>query len=230
MSYSWDDAFVQAQQADSRSQQAAAPLPGAREVWNRKTKQWDKFEEPNRAPYITWGWTSAVSAKSKNQDMAFDYLCFFSNEANTLSDLQVGRFGVNPYRTSHFDPALWTDKLAGMPILPRATSKRCRARTPAEPCLRPSRSGVSQFATSARSRLGDRRSGDTAGSADQWPRSGRTSSTGSASTGAGLWPRRRSGRQPVTPGPSKGGASQAVRPLPWRRLLSRVLRPGRMWP
>jgi multiple sugar transport system substrate-binding protein len=113
MSYSWDDAFVQAQQADSpiRNKVAAAPLPGAREVWNRKTKQWDKFEEPNRAPYITWGWTSAVSAKSKNQDMAFDYLCFFSNEANTLSDLQVGRFGVNPYRTSHFDPALWTDKL-----------------------------------------------------------------------------------------------------------------------
>lgn len=113
MSYSWDDAFVQAQQADSpiRNKVAAAPLPGAREVWNRTTKQWDQFEEPNRAPYITWGWTSAVSAKSKNQDMAFDYLCFFSNEANTLSDLQVGRFGVNPYRTSHFDPALWTDKL-----------------------------------------------------------------------------------------------------------------------
>ncbi|MHB0953237.1 MAG: type 2 periplasmic-binding domain-containing protein, partial [Allorhizobium sp.] len=113
MSYSWDDAFVQAQQADSpiRNKVAAAPLPGAREVWNRTTKQWDKFEEPNRAPYITWGWTSAVSAKSNNQDMAFDYLCFFSNEANTLSDLQVGRFGVNPYRTSHFDPALWTDKL-----------------------------------------------------------------------------------------------------------------------
>ncbi len=113
MSYSWDDAFVQAQQADSpiRNKVAAAPLPGAREVWNRKTNQWDRFEEPNRAPYITWGWTSAVSAKSKNQDMAFDYLCFFSNEANTLSDLQVGRFGVNPYRTSHFDPAMWTDKL-----------------------------------------------------------------------------------------------------------------------
>ncbi len=113
MSYSWDDAFIQAQQADSpiRNKVAAAQLPGAREVWNRKTGQWDKFDEPNRAPYITWGWTSAVSAKSKNQDMAFDYLCFFSNEANTLSDLQIGRFGVNPYRASHFDPALWTDKL-----------------------------------------------------------------------------------------------------------------------
>lgn len=113
MSYSWDDAFIQAQQDDSpiRNKVAAAPLPGASEVWNRETGQWDSFAEPNRAPYVTWGWTSAVSNRSQNQDMAFDYLCFFSNEANTLSDLQIGRFGVNPYRESHFDASLWTDKL-----------------------------------------------------------------------------------------------------------------------
>ncbi len=113
MSYSWDDAFIQAQQEDSpiRNQVAAAPLPGASEVWNRDTGQWDSFDEPSRAPYITWGWTSAVSARSDNKEMAFDYLCFFSNEANTESDLQIGRFGVNPYRESHFDPAFWTDKL-----------------------------------------------------------------------------------------------------------------------
>jgi len=43
--------------------------------------------------------------------MAFDYLCFFSNEANTRHDLQVGRFGVNPYRTSHFDADFWSDDL-----------------------------------------------------------------------------------------------------------------------
>lgn len=113
MSYLWDDAFIQAQQSDSpiRNNVAAAPLPGSSEVWNRDTGQWDHFDEPNRAPYITWGWTSAVSSRSQNQDMAFDYLCFFANEANTLSDLQIGRFGVNPYRESHFDSALWTDKL-----------------------------------------------------------------------------------------------------------------------
>lgn len=113
MSYSWDDAFIQAQEADSpiRNKVAAAPLPGANEVWNRTTKSWDKFEAPNAPPYITWGWTSAVAKASKNQDMAFDYLCFFSNEANTTLDLQVGRFGVNPYRTTHFDPKFWQDKL-----------------------------------------------------------------------------------------------------------------------
>ncbi|MFK3965913.1 ABC transporter substrate-binding protein [Ensifer adhaerens] len=113
MSYSWDDAFVQAQEKDSpiRNKVAAAPLPGANEVWNRTTKTWDKFEVPNAPPYVTWGWTSAVAKASKNQDMAFDYLCFFSNEANTTLDLQIGRFGVNPYRRTHFDPQFWQDKL-----------------------------------------------------------------------------------------------------------------------
>jgi len=113
MSYSWDDAFIQAMQPDSRirNKVAAAPLPGAHEVWNRKTGKWDHFDTPNRAPYITWGWTAAVAKDSKVKDVAFDYLCFFSNEANTLHDLQIGRFGVNPYRKSHFDMSLWRDKM-----------------------------------------------------------------------------------------------------------------------
>jgi multiple sugar transport system substrate-binding protein len=113
MSYSWDDAFIQAMQVDSpiRNKVSAAPLPGARQVWNRDTAKWDEFETPNQAPYITWGWTAAVSDISKNKEAAFDYLCFFSNEANTLHDLQIGRFGVNPYRNSHFEKSLWTDKL-----------------------------------------------------------------------------------------------------------------------
>ncbi len=113
MSYSWDDAFIQAMEPKSaiRNKVAAAPLPGSYEVWNRNTKKWDKFKEPSTAPYITWGWTSAVAKASKNKDMAFDYLCFFSNEANALHDLQIGRFGVNPYRNAHFEVSFWTDKL-----------------------------------------------------------------------------------------------------------------------
>ena len=113
MSYSWDDAFIQAMESKSaiRNKVGAAPLPGSREVWNRDTKKWDKFAEPSTAPYITWGWTSAVAKASKNKDMAFDYLCFFSNEANALHDLQIGRFGVNPYRNAHFEIGFWTDKL-----------------------------------------------------------------------------------------------------------------------
>ncbi|WP_113700805.1 extracellular solute-binding protein [Nonomuraea lactucae] len=107
MSYSWDDAFIQAQQPDSRirNKVEAAPLPGSAEVYNRATGAWDK--KPNQAPYFTWGWTSAVAKTTRNEKMAFDYLCFFSNEANTALDLTIGRFGVNPYRNAHFDAAFW---------------------------------------------------------------------------------------------------------------------------
>ncbi|MEX0448166.1 extracellular solute-binding protein [Spiribacter sp. 221] len=117
MSYSWDDALIQAQQEDSpiRNEVNTAMLPGAREVWNRETGEWDTFEEPNRAAYITWGWTSAVSEASQNKDMAFDYLCFFANEANTKHDLQIGRFGVNPYRADHFDSEFWAGELGWDP-------------------------------------------------------------------------------------------------------------------
>ncbi len=109
LSYSWDDAFIQAQQPESviRNQVQAAQLPGATEVWNRTTGSFDTPAEPNTAPYFTWGWTSAVAQSSRNQAAAFDFLCFFSNEANTALDLQIGRFGVNPYRTSHFEADFW---------------------------------------------------------------------------------------------------------------------------
>jgi multiple sugar transport system substrate-binding protein len=103
-SYSWDDAFVQAQQDDSpiKNKVGAAPLPGAEKVWNRLDGSWDNGY--NYAPYITWGWGVAVAKQSKNKDMAFDYLCFFANPANHAADLRTGRFGVNPYRKVDFDP------------------------------------------------------------------------------------------------------------------------------
>ncbi len=113
-SYSWDDAFVEANQASSpiREHVAAAPLPGAEEVWNRVTGQW---ETPaggvNYAPYISWGWTSVVTADSPVQQMAFDYLCFFGNKANHTIDLSIGRFGVNPGRTDDFNVDFWTDQV-----------------------------------------------------------------------------------------------------------------------
>jgi Maltose-binding periplasmic proteins/domains len=91
---------------------AAAPLPGADEVWNRVTGEW---ETPaggvNYAPYISWGWTSVVTADSPVQQMAFDYLCFFGNKANHTIDLSIGRFGVNPGRTEDFSVDFWTEQV-----------------------------------------------------------------------------------------------------------------------
>jgi multiple sugar transport system substrate-binding protein len=65
----------------------------------------------NYAPYISWGWTSWVTADSPVQQMAFDYLCFFGNKANHTIDLSIGRFGVNPGRTEDFDVDFWTEQV-----------------------------------------------------------------------------------------------------------------------
>ncbi|HUW36927.1 MAG TPA: extracellular solute-binding protein [Rhodocyclaceae bacterium] len=113
MSYTWDDSFVQAMEPTSkiRFKVGSAPLPGSHEVWNRITKKWDYFAKPNDPAYVTWGWTSAVAKASKNKDMAFDFLCFFSNEANADHDLQIGRFGINPYRNAHFTANFWASKM-----------------------------------------------------------------------------------------------------------------------
>lgn len=113
LSYTWDDSFIQAQQPDSeiRNKVVAAQQPGAEQVWNRLTNKWDTLDTINQPAYFTWGWTSAVVKNSPRQQMAFDFLCFFSNTANATLDLQIGRFGVNPYRTAHFDDAsFWTDQ------------------------------------------------------------------------------------------------------------------------
>ena len=118
MSVTWDDAFIQAMQEDSPIRNKIlvgtkyGPSMGSKKVWNRVANKWDEFETPSVAPYVTWGWGAGVSKYSKEQEMAFDWFCFFSNYANTNHDLLIGRFGVNPFRTSHMDAAYW-EKEAG---------------------------------------------------------------------------------------------------------------------
>ena len=109
-SFSWDDAFVAAMEDDSpiKNKVGAAPLPGSDRVWNRTKGDWDN--QFNQAPYIVWGWAAAVAKKSKNHDMAFDYLCFFSNDANHQADIAIGRFGVNPFKKSDFVPSIYVER------------------------------------------------------------------------------------------------------------------------
>jgi len=107
-SFSWDDAFVAAMQDDSaiKNQVGAAQLPGADKVWNRENGMWDA--KANQAPFFVWGWAVGVAGKSKNQDVAFDYLCFFANGANHQADIGIGRFGVNPFMEEDFKADVWT--------------------------------------------------------------------------------------------------------------------------
>ncbi|MDA9751605.1 amidase family protein [bacterium] len=106
-----DVAFIAAMQNDSpiKNKVGTAPLPGADKVWNRVSNKWEN--QYNQAPYIVWGWAVGVAKKSKVQEMAFDYLCFFSNGANHQADLAIGNFGVNPFKNSDFDPQLYINTM-----------------------------------------------------------------------------------------------------------------------
>jgi multiple sugar transport system substrate-binding protein len=148
MSFTYDDSTARAMETGSpiRDQMGFAPPPGSHEVWNRRTRTWDHFDEPNVVPYIAWGWTSAVTASSPNADMAFDFLCFFISDENHRRDLGIGRFGVNPFREADFSWAYYHQE-AGWPeaaareytaalgFVDRATHKILDLRTP----------GVNQF-------------------------------------------------------------------------------------
>ena len=109
MTDSWDDSFIYAMQKDSPIYNKVSALisPGSREVWNRNTQQWDLFPDINYAPYIAWGWTSAVAANTQHPQAAFDFLGFFGNDKNHNEDLLIGRFGVNPFRNSDLNTDFW---------------------------------------------------------------------------------------------------------------------------
>jgi multiple sugar transport system substrate-binding protein len=106
---SWDDPFVQAMEPGNplRNKVAAAPSPGSRRVWNRRSRRWEDFPEVNYAPYIVYGWTAGVARASSHKQAAFDFLGFFANPENHAADLLVGRFGINPFRGTDLDETFW---------------------------------------------------------------------------------------------------------------------------
>ena len=110
----WDDSFISAMEKSSpaRNKVFITLSPGSRKVWNRETGKWDYFEQPNRVPFISMGWISGVSAKSKYKQAAFDFLAYLSNPVNHRKDLSIGRYGINPFRKSDLDIDFWV-KQAG---------------------------------------------------------------------------------------------------------------------
>lgn len=109
---SWDDPFIEAMEPGNklRNNVAAALSPGSKRVWNRQTRQWDEFPEVNYAPYVVYGWTSAVAKSSKHKQAAFDFLGFYANHKNHRDDMLIGRFGMNPFRYSDLDVDYWQQR------------------------------------------------------------------------------------------------------------------------
>jgi multiple sugar transport system substrate-binding protein len=78
-------------------------LPGSDEIYNYKTKSWDKFPEVIHSPFMAYGgWVASVPATSQHQDCAWDYVAWYANPENSMKDATTGGTGINPYRISHF--------------------------------------------------------------------------------------------------------------------------------
>ena len=113
-SIGWGDTGVIA--ADPEQSQVAgnvgsAMLPGAKEIYNYKTGEWDEFDEVIRSPFMAFGgWQAAVPASSQNQEAAWDFIEYLTSPDVSSKAAITGGTGVNPYRNAHVDDtALWSD-------------------------------------------------------------------------------------------------------------------------
>lgn len=85
-------------------------LPGSDEIWNYKTRSWQKFPQVVHSPFMAYGgWVASVPASSPVQDCAWDYIAWYASPQNSAADVTTGGTGINPYRYSHFaNVANWT--------------------------------------------------------------------------------------------------------------------------
>ena len=80
----------------------SAPLPGSDEIWNYKTKKWDKFDHVVQTSFMAFGgWQAAVPATSTKQEAAWNYIQYLTSPAVSGQAAITGGTGVNPYRISH---------------------------------------------------------------------------------------------------------------------------------
>lgn len=104
-SIGWGDTGVIAadpEQSKVSGNVGSATLPGAREVWNHETGEWDSFEEPVESPFMAFGgWQAAVPATSQNQEAAWDFIAYLTSPEVSAEAAVTGGTGVNPYRISH---------------------------------------------------------------------------------------------------------------------------------
>jgi multiple sugar transport system substrate-binding protein len=105
MSIGWGDTGVIAadpKQSKIPGKVGSAELPSSTEVYNYKTKQWDKFDQPVDTSFMAFGgWQIAVPQASDNQEAAWSFVQTLSSPAVSGKATVTGGSGVNPYRLSH---------------------------------------------------------------------------------------------------------------------------------
>ncbi len=80
----------------------SAVLPSSDEVYNYKTKAWDKFDAPLDTSFMAFGgWQAAVPQSSMKQEAAWDFISYLTSPEVSGEATVTGGTGVNPYRISH---------------------------------------------------------------------------------------------------------------------------------
>ena len=106
MNFDWGDTGTIG--ADPRQSRVAGNvgsfvLPGSDEIYNHKTKQWDRMGKVVHSPFMAYGgWVASVPATSQAQDCAWDYVAWYTSPENSMKDVTTGGTGISPYRLSHF--------------------------------------------------------------------------------------------------------------------------------
>lgn len=113
MSIGWGDTGVIAanpKQSRIAGNVGSAVLPGSTEIWNYKTKKWDKYDEIIRSPFMAFGgWQAAVPKFSKNKEASWNFIKHLTSPAISGKAAVTGGTGVNPYRYSHMNnKKLWS--------------------------------------------------------------------------------------------------------------------------
>jgi multiple sugar transport system substrate-binding protein len=85
-------------------------LPGSQKVWDGVSGRWLTFDKPHKVPFLAFGgWVASVPKASRHKAAAWNYIMWYSNPENSLSDVVNGDSGINPYRFTHFSSIdAWT--------------------------------------------------------------------------------------------------------------------------
>ena len=111
MNFDWGDTGVNAADANRSlipGVVGTAPLPGSKQVWNYKTRQWDSFPDVSRAPFLAFGgWQAAVPVNSNEPAAAWHFIAWLSSPEVSGEAVVTPQAGINPYRESHFKIERW---------------------------------------------------------------------------------------------------------------------------
>lgn len=99
-SIGWGDTGVIAadpKQSKISGKVGSAILPGSDEIWNAKTKKWDKFGNVLPTPFMAFGgWQIAVPKVGKNLQAAWDFVKTLTSPEVSGQAAITGGSGVNP--------------------------------------------------------------------------------------------------------------------------------------